>query len=150
MQFLREQFDARLLPAMTATVNIIVEQQDDVILIPTSAISYARSQTGTAVTRNASPTPSGQTTGASGTAATVLVLRDGQAVPTRIQIGSSDDQNTVVLNGLSVGDRVITGQSVAAPTSSGSSLFGPSPKPGGGGGGQAKPGGGGGPPGGGG
>jgi HlyD family secretion protein len=145
-----DRTETRLLPAMTATVNIIVEQQDDVILIPTSAISYARSQTGTAVARGGSPTPAGKPVGAQqGTRAVVLVLRDGEAVPTPIQIGSSDDQNTVVLSGLEVGDQVITGQSIAAPASAGSSLFGPKPgggggqtKPGGGGGGQTKPGGG--------
>jgi hypothetical protein len=69
-------------------------------------------------------------------------------VPVPIRIGSSDDQNTVVLSGLDVGERVITGQSVAAPQSLGSSLFGPKPGGGGGGpgggGGQQKPGGGGG------
>jgi hypothetical protein len=69
----------------------------------------------------------------------VLVLRDGNAEPQPIRIGSSDDQNTVVLSGLSVGDQVITGQTVAARESGGSSLFGPKP-----GGGQQKPGGGGG------
>ena len=56
-----DKTDARLLPAMTATVNIIVEQQDNVILIPTSAISYARTQgaaRGAAAT--ASPTAGGQ------------------------------------------------------------------------------------------
>jgi multidrug efflux pump subunit AcrA (membrane-fusion protein) len=139
-----DRTETRLLPAMTATVQIIVEQQDDVVLIPTSAISYARAQTGSAVSAG-SPTPrvvtSGGTTDASaGTPAVVLVLRDGQAVPTPIRTGSSDDQNTVVVSGLNVGDQVIIGQSVAAPTSSGTSLFGP-PKPGGG---QQKPGGGGG------
>jgi hypothetical protein len=67
-------------------------------------------------------------------------------VPTPIRIGSNDDQNTVVLSGLEVGDRVVTGQTVAAPSSLGSSLFGPRGGGGGGGGGQAKPGGGGGGP----
>jgi HlyD family secretion protein len=147
-----DRTETRLLPAMTATVNIIVEQQDNVILIPTSAISYARTQaaaarTGTPTTGTARPSgkPSGQQPDQqAGTASTVLVLRDGEAVPTPIRIGSSDDQNTVVLSGLEVGDRVITGQTVAAPQSLGTSLFGPKPGGGGGGGGgQAKPGGGG-------
>lgn len=141
-----DRTDARLLPAMTATVNIIVEQQDNVILIPTSAISYARTQ---AAARGAgatgSPTPRGQGQGQGqgqaqgdqpGTPAVVLVLRDGQAEPQPIRIGSSDDSNTVVLSGLNVGDQVITGQTVAARESGGASLFGPKP---GGGGGQQKP-----------
>ena len=46
-----DRTQARLLPAMTATVNIIVEQQDNVILIPTSAISYARTQLSQAAAR---------------------------------------------------------------------------------------------------
>jgi hypothetical protein len=69
----------------------------------------------------------------------VLVLRDGQAEPQPIRIGSSDDQNTVVLSGLSVGDQVITGQTIAAPQSGGASLFGGPRGGGGGGGGQQKP-----------
>ncbi|MGE3267829.1 MAG: biotin/lipoyl-binding protein [Chloroflexota bacterium] len=139
-----DRTDTRLLPAMTATVNIIVEQQDNVILIPTSAIAYARTQAGGATARS-SPTPVSskpdqQADSSAGTSATVLVLRDGQAVPTRIRIGSSDDQNTVVLSGLDVGQLVITGQSTAAPASSGSSLF-PGPGGRGGGGNAPKPGG---------
>jgi multidrug efflux pump subunit AcrA (membrane-fusion protein) len=168
-----DKTDARLLPAMTATVNIIVEEQDNVILIPTSAISYARTQGAAAgaargaagaagaergadasASPTGSPTPRGQGRGQNGqnaqapgneqagTPAVVLVLRDGEAVPTPIRIGSSDDQNTVVLSGLNIGDQVITGQTIAAPQSGGASLFGP--RGGGGGGGAAKPGGGGG------
>ena len=67
------------------------------------------------------------------------------AVSVWYRVGSSDDQNTVVLSGLNPGDLVITGQTVAAPQSGGASLFGPRGGPGGGGGGpQQKPGGGGG------
>jgi multidrug efflux pump subunit AcrA (membrane-fusion protein) len=148
-----DRTETRLLPAMTATVNIIVEQQDDVILIPTSAIAYARSQLGAAAARGTPTTATGKPSGkpgsqadqGPGTPAVVLVLKDGEAVPTPIRVGSSDDQNTVVLSGLEVGDRVVIGQTVAAPQSLGTSLFGP--KPGGGGGGpQQKPGGGGGAP----
>ena len=141
-----DRTDTRLLPAMTATVQIIVEQQDNVLLIPTSAISYARSQTGSAIVRGSPTTKPEGGDAQAGSPAVVLVLRDGNPVPTPIRIGSSDDQNTVVLSGLTVGEQVITGQSVAAPASAGSSIFGP--KPGGGGGGgqqkpaQAKPGGG--------
>jgi multidrug efflux pump subunit AcrA (membrane-fusion protein) len=169
-----DRTDARLLPAMTATVNIIVEQQDNVILIPTSALSYARTQAaargagtgagagaGTGASAGAgpvaSPTTRGQGQGqgqrrgqqaggdeTAGSPAVVLVLRDGQAEPQPIRIGSSDDQNTVVLSGLNIGDQVITGQNVAAPQSGGTSLFGPRGGPGGGPGGggpQQKPGG---------
>jgi HlyD family secretion protein len=118
-----------------------------VILIPNSAISYARTQaaaaarTGGGGTSTARPsTKPGAQGDQPGAAATVLVLRDGEAVPTPIRTGSSDDQNTVVLSGLEVGDRVIIGQTVAAPQNLGTSLFGPKPGGGGGGGGgQQKP-----------
>src|SRR5207248_3062888 len=121
--------------------------------VPSAAISYARSQG--AVAPRASPTAGGTGT-AEGTAAVVLVLRDGEAVPTPIRTGSSDEQNTVVLSGLEPGEQVIVGaQTTTTTTTSGSSLFGP--KPGGGGGGPPgggrgapKPGGGGAAPGGGG
>jgi multidrug efflux pump subunit AcrA (membrane-fusion protein) len=139
-----------LLPGMTATVNIVVEEQRDVILVPSAAISYARSQG--AVAPRASPTTGG-TGAAEGTPAVVLILRDGEAVPTPIRTGSSDEQNTVVLSGLEPGEQVIVGAQTTTTTTTGTSLFGgpggrpgggaPQQKPGGAGGGAAKPGGGG-------
>ena len=37
-----DQTDARLLPAMTATVTIVTEENDNAVLVPNSAITYAQ------------------------------------------------------------------------------------------------------------
>jgi HlyD family secretion protein len=151
--------DVTLLPSMTATISIIVDERNDVTLVPNSAISFASSQAGRAAAstggqgapaRAASGNqggqqgrPAGQASqgrsaqgaaasndeNASGTAsAMVMVLRDGQPTPQRVQIGLSDDRQTQVVAGLQPGDQVIVGQggAPAAAPSSGSS------KPGGG------------------
>ena len=91
----------------------------------------------------------------------VLVLgEDGQPVPRRIQVGSSDERNTQVISGLQPGDLVATGvlsgeqQTPSKPQTGGGGLIplpgGGGGRPGGGGGGQPAGGGGGQPAGGGG
>jgi hypothetical protein len=110
--------DVQLLPSMTATVTITTEQDDNVLLVPNSAIAYAAGQT-----RNGG--------------SAVNIIRNGVPVRTAIQTGSSDGQNTVVLNGVQAGDVVVTGVSTtgAQRSSSGTgSIFGFGP-----GGGNARP-----------
>jgi HlyD family secretion protein len=135
-----EPTDVRLLPTMTATVTIVTEQHDGVTLVPTAAISFARTQAiqirqgggegsqapssgqvgvGAGPERLA-PAPTEGTP-----SAMVLVMKDGQPVPTRIQVGGSDAQNTEVLAGLEPGARVVTGQT------GGSQASPRSPEPGG-------------------
>jgi HlyD family secretion protein len=145
--------DVELLPSMTATINIITEQIENVTLVPNAAISFAASQP----ERLRQTDPEGESVGLPARAATpsfVLLLREGQPVGRRIQIGSSDDRNTQVLSGLQLGEEVVVAQTVdqAASRSSGQGSILPGPKPGGGGfqkpgsgggGGAQKPGGGG-------
>jgi multidrug efflux pump subunit AcrA (membrane-fusion protein) len=125
--------NAQLLPSMTATVTIITQEADNVVLVPNAALSFAqgRGQANTA-----------------GAAASVLVLRNGQPVPVPIQTGITDGTNTQVLAGLQPGDEVVTGVQNRSSTqrSGGGGIFGL----GGGGGGNGGGGGGGAPQGGGG
>jgi HlyD family secretion protein len=118
---------AALYPGMTAQVTITTTEQKDVLLVPNSALTYARSQatarqTGTAgATRQAGQSGAGAATtqaaaGAptrpSGTdgQSTVLVLQDGAPVPARVTTGMSDGTNTAVTAGLQEGQAVVTGQ----------------------------------------
>jgi multidrug efflux pump subunit AcrA (membrane-fusion protein) len=101
----------RLLPNMTATVTIVTEQDDDVILVPNTAISYAQTQgvqnpAGTPVATSATTAP--------GAAAQVMVLSHGQSLAAPVRLGSSDGVNTVVISGLQPGDQVVTGTSGGA------------------------------------
>lgn len=74
-----------------------------------------------------------------------MVLQDGQAVPRRIQVGTSDDRNTQVISGLEPGDQVIVGQAVQGTTTGGQSRNSGGLLPSGPGGGGRPPGGFGGP-----
>src|SRR5207249_2857534 len=67
--------DVQLLPGMTATVTIVTEQDNNAVLVPNSAIAYAKTQPG------------------SGTA--VYVLQNGAPARVAIQTGSTDNTNTV-------------------------------------------------------
>jgi RND family efflux transporter MFP subunit len=114
--------NVQLLPGMTATVTIVTEQDNNALLVPNSAIAYAKTQPG------------------SGSA--VYVLQNGASIRVPIQTGSTDNTNTVVVSGLQPGQEVITGPasstaSTAAPaaraTSGTTSIL---PTTGGGGGGR--------------
>ena len=82
--------DAQVLPAMTAAVNIIVEQISDVILIPNRAI---RNNNGVMA---------------------VYVLRNNTAVPVEITLGASSDSQSQLLSGdVNVGDLIILNPSTS-------------------------------------
>ena len=70
----------QLLPGMTATVTIVTEQDDNALLVPNTAIAYAKTQPG------------------SGSA--VYLLQNGAPTRVAIQTGSTDNKSTVVLSGL--------------------------------------------------
>jgi RND family efflux transporter MFP subunit len=84
-----DPIDVQLLPGMTATVAIVTEQDNNAVLVPNTAIAYAKTQPG------------------SGTA--VYVLQNGAPARVAIQTGSTDNTNTVVVSGLQPGQVVITG-----------------------------------------
>jgi multidrug efflux pump subunit AcrA (membrane-fusion protein) len=81
---------------LTATVNIIYRQAEDVLLVPTQAITR------------------------SGGTATVNVTKDGTISSHQIKTGLSDSRNTEVTEGLSEGDQVVYTRKVSSSSSSGS------------------------------
>lgn len=70
-------------PGMTANLNIVVAQQDNVLVVPTRAIHTQ------------------------GNPKNVTVLYKGQQITAPVQTGLSNDQSIVVTSGLRVGDQVI-------------------------------------------
>jgi RND family efflux transporter MFP subunit len=113
--------DVHLLPSMTATIAIITQSAENVVLVPNAAISNGR----------------------------VGVLRsNGNVTQVPVVTGITDGVNTQIVSGLQPGDQVVTGVSYGGGSSrpgsssaaGGSSIFGIG-APGGGGGGTRPPGG---------
>ena len=154
-----DQNNVQLLPGMTATVNIIINQVRDALEVPMSALTYARTQAarnraqgqgGANASAQAKPSGQGQAAGGGGQGraasfeqpggqGVLYLLKDGKSNVASVQFGPSDGRLVQVASGVNEGDVIITG---GGPTvSSGSAQA----KPGGFGGGgnifAAKPGG---------
>jgi len=106
-----------LRPGMTATAEITVAEVADALLVPNAALRYAPPR---AETQAGDEGPSGllgmlmpQRPGetARGRADTLWVLEDGVAREVVVQLGDTDGDATVILDGpVAAGDRVVTGQ----------------------------------------
>jgi RND family efflux transporter MFP subunit len=76
-------------PNMAATARIITKVQDNVLLVPTTAVQTSNGQS------------------------VVNLFKNGQAVPTVVTTGGSDDTNTAILTGLAAGDIIVTNPQAA-------------------------------------
>lgn len=112
--------DLKLKPGLTATVSIYTLERNNVLTIPTEALSFSPDNT------PASQTPGNQH---------VWVLNGTQILPKEIEIGSQSSTLTEVVSGLSEGEQVVvSGSSGAASltpnkdtTDNGGSPFMPQP-----------------------
>jgi len=76
--------DDQVKPGMTAAVNIVVNQLQDVLLVPNRAVRFKEGRQ------------------------EVYLLRDNQIVPVTIQLGASSESNSQVIEGeIKVGDLII-------------------------------------------
>jgi HlyD family secretion protein len=76
--------DELVKPGMTAAVNIVVSQLEDVLLVPNRAVRFLEGRQ------------------------VVYLLRDNQIVPVNIQLGASSETDSQVIDGeLEVGDMII-------------------------------------------
>jgi macrolide-specific efflux system membrane fusion protein len=102
-----DQTDAAIRPGMSANVSIVVEQRDNLLLVPNRAIKT------------------------SGKQKTVTVLKDGKQTQVNVTLGMSGDSQSEVTNGLSEGDVVIVQQTTTTTTNqggvAGGGLGGPPP-----------------------
>jgi hypothetical protein len=82
---------------MTGTLNIVLKQASNVLMVPTSAVS--------------------------GSASTsfVRVMQDGQPVFRQVQTGMATSSFTEITSGLTAGETVVTGQYTDGADSTGSS-----------------------------
>jgi membrane fusion protein, macrolide-specific efflux system len=90
--------NSSILPNMSATASIISKVKDNVLLVPSSAISTV------------------------GNASTVKVLKNGQVSSATVEVGDSSDSQTEIISGLSEGDTVVT-STISTTTQSSSSPF---------------------------
>ncbi|MGY6708973.1 MAG: efflux RND transporter periplasmic adaptor subunit [Rhizobiaceae bacterium] len=119
--------DLVLRPGMTATVDIVTREADDVLLVPAAALRFTPPQTGPAQSgfslanlfspqrmsgmRGGGRGPAGaggRQRGGEGTR-TLWLLQDGQPRPARVTTGATSGDQIEILSGLNPGDRVITG-----------------------------------------
>jgi HlyD family secretion protein len=90
--------DLALMPGMTASTQIIVDQRDDVLRVPNQALRYVPGGLSAVQARNVA-------------ASKIWVLRDGEPVAVSIVPGLSDDNFTEIVKGdLHPGDQIITGE----------------------------------------
>jgi len=85
--------DASILPNMSVTANIITKVDDNVLLVPSSAVQTV------------------------GTASTVRVLKNGQVSTVSVQVGDTSDSQTIITSGLSEGESVVTSAISTSTTS---------------------------------
>jgi len=93
--------DLSLMPGMTASTQIVVEQRNDVLRVPNQALRYAPG--GLAVTASAA----GASTAETGKAR-IFVLREGKPVPVSVETGLDDESFTEIVKGdLAANDQVV-------------------------------------------
>jgi len=142
--------DLKLRPGMTANTTIVYAQRNDVLTVPNAALRFRPpnldpdgADAGSASTEAASSSsanPNGppvprrtrqargtKQEGAHGQRKTLWVLRDGNAVPVRVQVGLSDGSYTEIAGGdLQEGDQPITDATLtgknAVPSTTSTSL----------------------------
>ncbi len=100
-----ENSDLALKPGMTAATQIIIDQRNDVLRVPSQALRYAPATAG-ARRRSGTSAKTGQAP-----QARVWVLRDGKPVRVAVTAGLDDDTFTEIVKGeLKAGDLVITAE----------------------------------------
>jgi HlyD family secretion protein len=96
--------DLALVPGMTASTQIIIDQRKDVLRVPNQALRYAPGGLSATTAGGARTPPNKQPK--------VWVLRDGQPVAVAVDTGLSDDNFTeIVKRDLKPGDQVISAES---------------------------------------
>lgn len=92
-----ETGDAKIYPNMAATAKIITSVSDNVLLVPSSAITKTNGEQ------------------------TVKVVSNGETKVVTVETGSSNDTQTAILSGLSEGDTIVTSTTTTGTTSTSSS-----------------------------
>jgi len=88
-------------PGMTASVSIVVEQRDNILLVPNRAVKL------------------------SGKQRVVTVLRDGKPEQVSVTLGMSNDSQSEITEGLNEGDTVVIQQTTTSTSQGGGGGMGP-------------------------
>lgn len=99
--------DGSLLPGMTAQVSVVTSRKDDVLRVPSAALRFRPPEEANA----SAPAAQGNRKGGGSAGASprvYLQAADGKLEPREIKIGISDGRFVEVLEGLAVGDLVVT------------------------------------------
>ena len=103
--------DGKLLPGMTANVSLILENRDDVLVVPNSAFRFKPSN-GQSSGEMGPPGPGGgHKQNVAEVTKPALYTLDKKKKPVKIEVekGITDGQNTEIISGVEEGERVITG-----------------------------------------
>ena len=103
--------DGQLLPGMTAQVSIMTNRKDDVIRVPSSALRFRPpTETAPPAAAKSNGAETGKQKGAASVASAKVYLADAKGVlqARNVKIGMSDGRFTEVLEGLAVGEQVVT------------------------------------------
>lgn len=153
-----ENPEQKLKPGMTANLTITIDERNDVLKVPNSALRFTPQRTGNAAAgqgqgqrrqrqqgdNNANFAPASSPVLEGQTRIVWVLGQNGQPERRRIKVGLSDGASTEVVEGeLKEGDMVITGQQISGSSSSQSNQsrppgFGNAPRVGGGGGGRGR------------
>ncbi|MDO9545051.1 MAG: efflux RND transporter periplasmic adaptor subunit [Synergistaceae bacterium] len=97
-----------LMPGMTANVSLIVEERENVVVVPNSAFRFKPADASANSGQPGAPMMGKQTIAEVKKPAVYMIEKKA---PVRVEVekGISDGQNTEIISGLSEGDEVITG-----------------------------------------
>ncbi|MEZ7820908.1 MAG: efflux RND transporter periplasmic adaptor subunit, partial [Patescibacteria group bacterium] len=106
--------DSRIKPGMSVTANIILENKSDVVVVPNAAIKTSGETSYVEVFENNSKAVDG-----------AIIESSTSPIKKEITTGLSDDTNTEIKSGLSVGDVIIikTTKTTTTKTTTGTSLL---------------------------
>lgn len=113
--------DGILLPGMTAQVSIMTNRKDNVVRVPAAALRFRPPESAAGMPSLSGPGPSASQAGSSGGRPSAGAPKVYQVTPSgglavkEVKVGISDGRFTEVLEGLAVGDEVV---SRLAPTAS--------------------------------
>ena len=96
---LMDATELAIYPNMSVSATIITDIESDVLLANSTAITTSNGES------------------------TVQVMKDGKPVTTIIEIGGSNDTQTIIVSGISEGDTIVTGSSTSIKNSNTTSAF---------------------------
>ena len=112
--------DLILMPGMTAYLTFIIQQRDNVLLVPNTALRF-RPREPTKATKQSGPGPRRER--GVRPEPTAYVIRNEELSPVTLKVGITDGKYTEVVSGLKAGDRVVVEDNQPDQRNSGQTPF---------------------------